>query len=273
MNKHRVPVRFTGQHFTIDTVLINDAIRLAEIGKEDLVLDIGAGRGFLTVHLLKYSKNVVAIENDSCLVSALRSKFKVNKNLKIVETDFRKYLVPQDSFKVVSNIPYGITADILKNLMFTNAELFLGGCLVMQLAPAQKLTQRKFFNPYTVFYHTFFDLELMYEVSPDSFMPPPTVKSALLKIRKKQCANIGVEMKEKYLDFLFFMLRFPDIQVRRVMKKLFRKQQIRKISGKYGLNLDGAVNDLSPQQLSGCFHEMLKVVPESFHPKKSFQFF
>lgn len=46
MKKNRVPVRFTGQHFTIDTRLINDAIRLADVQKEDLVLDIGAGLGF-----------------------------------------------------------------------------------------------------------------------------------------------------------------------------------------------------------------------------------
>lgn len=268
MNKHKVPVRFTGQHFTIDTVLINDAIRLAEIEKEDLVLDIGAGRGFLTVHLVRYSNNVVAIENDPHLVSELRCKFRNNQHLKIVAADFRKYLVPQKYFKVVSNIPYGITSDILKKLMFTNAEMFLGGCLVMQLESAQKLTQRKLFNPYTVFYHTFFDLELVYEVSPNSFVPPPTVKSALLKIRKKTGVTIGIEMKEKYLDFLFFLLRFPGLQVRTALKKLFRKQQIREFSEKYRLNLDGKVNDLSPQQLSGCFNELLKVVPDRFHPKK-----
>lgn len=268
MNKHKVPVRFTGQHFTIDTVLINNAIRLAGIEKEDLILDIGAGRGFLTVHLVKHSENIIAIENDPSLVSVLRSKFRDSQNLKIAEVDFRKYPVPRESFKVVSNIPYGITSDILKKLMFTNAETFLGGCLVMQLETAKKLTQRKLFNPYSVFYHTFFDLKLMYEVPPDSFMPPPTVKSALLKIRKKQCGTIGVEMKEKYLDFLSFMLKFPDLQVRTTMKKLFRKPQIRKFSEKYGFNLDGAVSDLSPQQLSSCFNEMLKVVPDRFHPKR-----
>ena len=41
---------------------------------------------------------------------------------------------------------------------------------------------RKLYNPYTVFYHTFFDLKLVYEVGPESFLPPPTVKSALLNI-------------------------------------------------------------------------------------------
>ena len=68
MTKKKLPVRFTGQHFTIDKVLIKDAIRQANISNQDTVLDIGAGKGFLTVHLLKIANNVVAIENDTALV-------------------------------------------------------------------------------------------------------------------------------------------------------------------------------------------------------------
>ena len=48
MTKKKLPVRFTGQHFTIDKVLIKDAIRQANISNQDTVLDIGAGKGFLT---------------------------------------------------------------------------------------------------------------------------------------------------------------------------------------------------------------------------------
>ena len=72
MTKKKLPVRFTGQHFTIDKVLIKDAIRQANISNQDTVLDIGAGKGFLTVHLLKIANNVVAIENDTALVEHLR---------------------------------------------------------------------------------------------------------------------------------------------------------------------------------------------------------
>ena len=51
MTKKKLPVRFTGQHFTIDKVLIKDAIRQANINSQDTVLDIGAGKGFLNAHL------------------------------------------------------------------------------------------------------------------------------------------------------------------------------------------------------------------------------
>ena len=52
MIKNKLPVRYTGQHFTIDKVLIDDAIKIAKINESDTVIDIGAGKGFLTVHLV-----------------------------------------------------------------------------------------------------------------------------------------------------------------------------------------------------------------------------
>lgn len=153
MTKKKLPVRFTGQHFTIDKVLIKDAIRQANISNQDTVLDIGAGKGFLTVHLLKIANNVVAIENDTALVEHLRKLFSDARNVQVVGCDFRNFAVPKFPFKVVSNIPYGITSDIFKILMFESLGNFLGGSIVLQLEPTQKLFSRKLYNPYTVFYH------------------------------------------------------------------------------------------------------------------------
>ena len=153
MTKKKLPVRFTGQHFTIDKVLIQNAIKIANISSQDTVLDIGAGKGFLTVHLLKIAHNVVAIENDTALVEHLRKLFSDTRNVQVVGCDFRNFAVPKFPFKVVSNIPYGITSDIFKILMFESLGNFLGGSIVLQLEPAQKLFSRKLYNPYTVFYH------------------------------------------------------------------------------------------------------------------------
>jgi 23S rRNA (adenine-N6)-dimethyltransferase len=46
MIKNKLPIRYTGQHFTIDKVLIDDAIKIAKINENDTVIDIGAGKGF-----------------------------------------------------------------------------------------------------------------------------------------------------------------------------------------------------------------------------------
>ena len=237
MTKKKLPVRFTGQHFTIDKVLIKDAIRQANISNQDTVLDIGAGKGFLTVHLLKIANNVVAIENDTALVEHLRKLFSDARNVQVVGCDFRNFAVPKFPFKVVSNIPYGITSDIFKILMFES----LGN------------------------YHTFFDLKLVYEVGPESFLPPPTVKSALLNIKRKHLF-FDFKFKAKYLAFISCLLEKPDLSVKTALKSIFRKSQVRSISEKFGLNLNAQIVCLSPSQWLNCFLEMLEVVPEKFHP-------
>ena len=265
MTKKKLPVRFTGQHFTIDKVLIKDAIRQANISNQDTVLDIGAGKGFLTVHLLKIANNVVAIENDTALVEHLRKLFSDARNVQVVGCDFRNFAVPKFPFKVVSNIPYGITSDIFKILMFESLGNFLGGSIILQLEPTQKLFSRKLYNPYTVFYHTFFDLKLVYEVGPESFLPPPTVKSALLNIKRKHLF-FDFKFKAKYLAFISCLLEKPDLSVKTALKSIFRKSQVRSISEKFGLNLNAQIVCLSPSQWLNCFLEMLEVVPEKFHP-------
>lgn len=215
--------------------------------------------------LTKIANNVVAIENDTALVEHLRKLFSDARNVQVVGCDFRNFAVPKFPFKVVSNIPYGITSDIFKILMFESLGNFLGGSIVLQLEPTQKLFSRKLYNPYTVFYHTFFDLKLVYEVGPESFFPPPTVKSALLNIKRKQLF-FDFKFKAKYLAFISCLLEKPDLSVKTALKSIFRKSQVRSISEKFGLNLNAQIVCLSPSQWVNCFLEMLEVVPEKFHP-------
>lgn len=159
----------------------------------------------------------------------------------------------------------GITSDIFKILMFESLGNFLGGSIILQLEPTQKLFSRKLYNPYTVFYHTFFDLKLVYEVGPESFLPPPTVKSALLNIKRKHLF-FDFKFKAKYLAFISCLLEKPDLSVKTALKSIFRKSQVRSISEKFGLNLNAQIVCLSPSQWLNCFLEMLEVVPEKFHP-------
>ena len=154
---------------------------------------------------------------------------------------------------------------IFKILMFESLGNFLGGSIVLQLEPTQKLFSRKLYNPYTVFYHTFFDLKLVYEVGPESFLPPPTVKSALLNIKRKHLF-FDFKFKAKYLAFISCLLEKPDLSVKTALKSIFRKSQVRSISEKFGLNLNAQIVCLSPSQWLNCFLEMLEVVPEKFHP-------
>lgn len=214
MSKSKTPVRFTGQHFTINNQLIKDIIHHAKINQQDTVIDIGAGKGALTIYLSKMCKKVIAIENDATLGRLLDQKFSEVENVDVVRCDFRNFIFPKEPFKVVSNIPYGITSDIFKSLMFQQAELFSGGAIISQLEAAEKLFSKDLFNPYIILYHTYFDLSLICELPPDNFMPPPTVMSALLQIRKKRNPKVHYSLRNKYLSFLFFFLKMPQMHTK-----------------------------------------------------------
>ena len=266
MRKNKIPVRLTGQHFTIDVTLIEDSIKTANLTTNDVVLDIGAGTGFITLYLAQKRINVVAIENDQLLLRILKRKFAKKTNVKIIAIDFRNYKIPYDSFKTVSNIPYAITSQILKSLMFDHMERFMGGSLILQLESAQKLLSKSVYNPYVVFYRTFYDITLVHEIGPLSFLPPPRVKSALIRIEKKVNPGIYGRIKEKYLDFLLFVLKSPGLPARTALKKIFRKKQIREIAKKYKIPLNSQVILISASLWSACFLEMLEKVPDNFHP-------
>src|SRR5690606_32771763 len=100
---------------------------------------------------------------------------------------------------------------------------------------------------------------------PESFMPPPTVSCALLKIQRITPA-LEYELKDKYLAFVSLLLRKPEQKVSRALKTLFRKTQIRLISRKFGINLNNQIVCLTADQWKHCFLEMLRVVPDKFQP-------
>jgi len=254
MKKRTIPVRFTGQHFTIDSLLIQEAIHLAQLQPDDLVLDIGAGRGALTLPLLAHAGQVIAIENDPALVTLLRLRLQRHTGrLTIAGMDFRRFRLPDTPFKVVASIPYRITADILKALMVTGADRFRGGSLIMQLEPARKLTSDAPANPYVVFYRTLYVFRLRCEIAPSSFCPPPTVRSALLSIRRRTDVPLRMDEQPAYLDFLQAALRRPDRPVRKVFGQWFAKASLRKLMLQHRLEPDRPIRRLSPGQFAACF--------------------
>src|SRR5690554_6198716 len=67
----------------------------------------------------------------------------------------QSFHIMEPAFKVVSNIPYGITSQVFRMLMYQHAERFQGGSIILQLEPARKLFAKEIHNPYAIVYHTF----------------------------------------------------------------------------------------------------------------------
>jgi len=207
-----------GQNFLIDHQIIEKIINSADITSDDLVLEIGPGKGVLTEALLRKAGKVLTIEIDEGLVKNLQEKFKNTKNLEIInenilDTDLNTlYQIPNTSYKVIANIPYYITAKILRKFLESNfppQEMIL----MVQKEVAERIVAspgKMSLLSLSVQYYA--EPEILFEVNKKCFSPVPEVNSAVIRIKPKssvrdinetqkifRLARIGFASKRKTL--------------------------------------------------------------------------
>ena len=193
--KHRL-----GQNFLINGEVISDIIDFAKITKEDVVVEIGPGIGFVTEQLVKYAKKVIAIELDE---EAIKELEKLNcDNLEIIHNDILKTDISTLSdipVKVVANIPYYITSPILAHLLgeiddlenknrnkITDIILMVQEEVARRIVATEKSSSKQY-GLLTILSQFWADCSIIRLVGRKSFYPAPKVNSALvsLKVRKE----------------------------------------------------------------------------------------
>lgn len=129
-----------GQHWLNDEVILEAMCDAAEVGSEDTVLEIGPGMGALTKPLARRAKQVFAVEKDEELAKMLATKG-VADNVTILAGDILQFdfTVLPVGYKVVANIPYYLTSNLLRVLCET-ANPFSQAALLVQKEVAERVT-------------------------------------------------------------------------------------------------------------------------------------
>lgn len=265
-NFGRQPVRFTGQHFTKSKSLIREMIQHANINEQDMVLDIGAGKGAFTQPLSHISNRVIAIERDTALADVLKREYVKSDAVKILDMDIRNMPLPNRPFKVVSNIPYSITTDILGMLMDIPVNSFQGGVLTMQWGAALRITESRQANPRVLAWNTWFDIKIIRKVSKDSFHPPPTVASGIIKIKKRNSPSIKMDYYYDYMAFVASLLERPDLSAKDALRAVFTRTQVKRIMRDIDIHQNHLIKDLNIEQWLHCFNTMWNLIPRKIHP-------
>lgn len=185
-----------GQNFLIDGDVIESIIEQADISPEDTVIEIGPGVGFVTEQLVKYAKQVIAIELDE---DAIKELGKLNApNLKIIHKDILKTDLSElceGKVKVVANIPYYITSPIIAHLLGEvddlnnkNRNKITDIILMVQEEVARRMcadenSPSKQYGLLTILSQFWADVEIFRLVGRRSFYPSPKVNSALVKLK------------------------------------------------------------------------------------------
>ncbi len=207
-----------GQNFLIDTHVLEKIVDAADIGKDDLVLEIGPGIGTVTQYLCEAARQVIAVEIDRKLIKILRDTLSAYDNVEVINEDILKVdiaaLVEEKNggkpIKVVSNLPYYITTPIIMTLLekrvpVTDMTLMMQEEVArrMQAVPGNKdygalsLAVQYYSVPYIAAF-----------VPQNCFMPRPNVGSAVVNLKCHE--KPPVEVKDEELMFKLIKASFAQ---------------------------------------------------------------
>lgn len=188
---------------------------------QSTVLEIGPGKGILTSVLAKRTRRLIAVELDRVLAAQLRLKFGMARNVEVLEADilaidFDSLFGPKpglgrpgielkpEPVKVVGNLPYYITSDILLRL-FEFSKYFESIVIMVQKEVADRIAAEPGGRDYGLLSATaqlYARVEKLFTLPPDAFTPPPKVQSTVLRLSMDpQQEKLGVA-GDGFIDFL-----------------------------------------------------------------------
>lgn len=240
------------QNFLKDETLVSILITAGGITKEDVVYDIGAGKGVITKELAQKCKKVVAVEVDLQLYEALQNDLKNYQNIELLNQDFLKIRLPDSKYKVFSNIPFNITSDIVNKLVFAQNPPE-STHLVMQKEAVLRFMGEGEGTMISLLIKPFFDLKVEHVFSKADFSPAPSVDTVLFSITKKTTPLVALKDVEEYKNFIIYTLnqQKPSLKIR--LNKIFSSNQFYKLSKDLGFNLEVTAQNLNLEQWIGLF--------------------
>jgi 16S rRNA (adenine1518-N6/adenine1519-N6)-dimethyltransferase len=182
-----------GQNFILDESLISSLLDAAEVGPDDFVLEIGPGAGVMTALLSQRCRKVLSVEIDEKLRSVLDAVLEGKENIRLEFTDamradigkLTRAAFGEHPFRVVANLPYYITSDVIERLLTT--ELPVSDiCVMVQKEAAERILSRpgtKRWCALAAVIDYFGAPEVLFDVPRTAFDPQPHVDSAFLRIR------------------------------------------------------------------------------------------
>lgn len=287
------PNRRHGQNFLVDLNLIQMIARSAELGKNDVVLEVGTGMGSLTGMLAAKAAHVITVEIDGHLHQMASEELEPFDNIEMLKQDalknknqfddrvieaIKRALAesPYRKFKLAANLPYNIATPVIANLLRSEVIPAMMS-VTIQKELADRITAKpgsKDYGSLTVWVQSMADAELVRIMAPHVFWPRPKVDSAILKIthRPDKAASIPD------IDFFYAFVRAMFFHRRKFMRSVavaafkgqLSKPQVDEVLAEAGLREDSRTEQLSVgelQSLCELFRQKLIAVTGEEKPR------
>jgi 16S rRNA (adenine1518-N6/adenine1519-N6)-dimethyltransferase len=216
------PSRALGQNFVVDPNTVRRIARLAQVGDQDQVLEIGAGLGSLTLALVETGARVIAMEVDRYLIDALTSIVGPH-GVHVVHDDALRAdyssILQGRATVVVANLPYNVATPLVLHLL--ESEPLISRMLVMvQKEVGERLAAQAgddAFGAVSLRLQYFADARVVGKVGPSVFVPRPNVDSALVSIVRR--ANVRIDPDEVGEAELFEVVRTSFAHRRKMLRR------------------------------------------------------
>lgn len=260
----RTKRRALGQHFLKNQAVLKKIIHRISPQQDDLIVEIGAGKGALTFPLAEKAGKIIAIEKDSALIPDLRKRAK--PHLKILEEDILRLnfqgLLDEEKpdkgkIKLVGNIPYSLTSPLLFRILAERR--FFSECIfLLQKEVAERVCAKpgsKKYAPLSILLQIQFLTRLHFIVPPESFSPPPKVDSALISLTKREHPLFIPANEELFRNFLKAAFQHRRKFLQKNLDRLgFTPSLINDAYSKLNLEKNVRPEQLSISQYAELFH-------------------
>jgi 23S rRNA (adenine-N6)-dimethyltransferase len=187
------------QHFLRSSRLADELVAAAGIGRDDLVVDIGAGTGRLTAGLARVARRVVAVELDPVLASGLRGRW---PNVDVTQGDATRVEPPDEPFRVVANLPFACTTELLHRLLDDPRTPLVRADLIVEWAVAHKHAVPWPSSLNGVLWGAWYETCLTRRLSRRAFLPPPSVDAGVLVFRRRAEPLVPPALASAYHRFV-----------------------------------------------------------------------
>ena len=209
LNKYNIRAnKRYGQNFLIDDDILNGIVNVANISKEDLVIEIGPGLGNLTKYLLESAGYVIAVEIDKKMIEILNDRFSKYENFLLLNEDILKVNIDEiikkiekesgikyKNIKVVANLPYYVTTPIIFKLLQDENKINEITIMVQKEVADRMVAnvKSKDYGILTLMVKYLADADIKLEVKNTCFIPAPNVTSSVIKLIKDKKYTVSNE--------------------------------------------------------------------------------